>query len=226
MNSDVQKSVNAKTNYFDEYLIVPDGLRPEVDAFCAEVVALGEQCADFNTFEDRFASEGLSEKFVALICQCAQKSSPQTKEQRRESLKTAKSMMRENRKETAEYLADSVLTSARIEAEGRILKENRERMIENDTMGDYTRTKNAIEDGISLFGFLLNKFKKWQELQNAKPTLPLRKCSGSTLLLVRFINQPASHPVGKNGTRSTRNSCNSLDTIGAGLSFIPNVRFT
>lgn len=160
MNSDVQKSVNAKTNYFDEYLIVPDGLRPEVDAFCAEVVALGEQCADFNTFENRFASERLSEKFVALICQCAQKTSPQTKEQRRESLKTAKSMMRENRKETAEYLADSVLTSARVEAEGRILKENRERMIENDTMGDYARTKNAIEDGISLFGFLLNKFRK------------------------------------------------------------------
>lgn len=73
MNSDVQQSVDAKTHYFDEYLIVPDGLRPEVDAFCAEVVALGEQCADFNTFENRFASEGLSEKFVALICQCAQK---------------------------------------------------------------------------------------------------------------------------------------------------------
>ena len=118
MNSDVQKSVNAKTNYFDEYLIVPDGLRPEVNAFCAEVVALGEQCADFNAFENRFASEGLSEKFVALICQCAQKKSPQTKEQRRESLKAAKSMMRENRKETAEYFADSVLTSARVEAEG------------------------------------------------------------------------------------------------------------
>ena len=69
-------------------------------------------------------------------------------------------MMRENRKEAAEYLADSVLTSARVEAEGRILKENREHMIENDTMGDYTRTKNAIEDGIGLFGFLLNKFRK------------------------------------------------------------------
>lgn len=160
MNSDVQQSVNAKTHYFDEYLIVPDGLRPEVDTFCAEVIALGEQCADFNTFENRFASEGLSEKFVALICQCTQKASPQTKEQRRESLNTIKSMMRENRKETAEYLADSILTSARVEAEGRMLKESRERMIENDTMGDYTRTKNAIEDGIGLFGFLLNKFKK------------------------------------------------------------------
>lgn len=160
MNSDVQQSVDAKTHYFDEYLIVPDGLRPEVDAFCAEVIALGEQCGDFNTFENRFASEGLSEQFVALICQCTQKASPQTKEQRRESLKTAKNMMRENRKETAEYFADSVLTSARVEAEGRILKENREHMIENDTMGDYTRTKNAIEDGIGLFGFLLNKLKK------------------------------------------------------------------
>ena len=168
MNSDVQKSVNAKTNYFDEYLIVPDGLRPEVDAFCAEVVALGEQCANFNTFENRFASEGLSEKFVALICQCTQKNSPQTKEQRRESFKTAKSMMRENRKETAEYLADSVLTSARVEAEGRILKENRERMIENDTMGDYTRTKNAIEDGIGLFGFLLNKFHEKKSRGNSR----------------------------------------------------------
>ena len=156
MNSDVQKSVDAKTHYFDEYLIVPDSLRPEVDAFCAEVAALG----DFNAFENRFASGGLSEKFVALICQCTQKAYPQTKEQRRESLKTAKSMMRENRKETAEYLADSVLTSTRVEAEGRILKESRERMIENDTMGDYTRTKNAIEDGIGLFGFLLNKFRK------------------------------------------------------------------
>ena len=69
-------------------------------------------------------------------------------------------MMRENRKETAKYLADSVLASTRVEAEGRMLKESRERMIENDTMGDYTRTKNAIEDGIGLFGFLLNKFKR------------------------------------------------------------------
>ena len=58
MNSDVQKCVDAKTHYFDEYLIVPDSLRPEVDAFCAEVATLGEQCADFNTFEDRFASKG------------------------------------------------------------------------------------------------------------------------------------------------------------------------
>lgn len=33
-------------------------------------------------------------------------------------------------------------------------------MIENDTMDDYTRTKNAIEDGIGLFGFLLNKLRK------------------------------------------------------------------
>mgnify|MGYP000794333788 CR=1 FL=1 len=73
MNSDVQKSVDAKTNYFDEYLIVPDGLRPEVDAFCAEVATLGEQCADFNTFENRFASEGFSEKFVALICHAPRK---------------------------------------------------------------------------------------------------------------------------------------------------------
>lgn len=104
--------------------------------------------------------KGFQKNFVALICQCAQKASPRTKEQQRESLKAAKSMMRENRKETAEYFADSVLASARVEAEGRILKENRERMIENDTMGGYTRTKNAIEDGISLFGFLLNKFRK------------------------------------------------------------------
>ena len=57
-------------------------------------------------------------------------------------------------------VADSVLTTARVEAEGHILKENRERMIKEDTMGDYTRTKNAIEDGVGLFGFLLKKFKK------------------------------------------------------------------
>ena len=160
MNSDVKKSVDAKTQYFDEYLIVPDGLRPEVDAFCSEVISLGEECADFDTFEERFASSGLSEKFVALICQCGQKTSPLTKEQRKQSLKTAKTMMYENRKDAAEYLADSVLTTARVEAEGHILKENRERMIKDDTMGDYTRTKNAIEDGVGLFGFLLKKFKK------------------------------------------------------------------
>ena len=69
-------------------------------------------------------------------------------------------MMYENRKDAAEYLADSVLTTARVEAESHILKENRERMIKDDTMGDYTRTKNAIEDGVGLFGFLLNKFRK------------------------------------------------------------------
>lgn len=160
MNSDVKKSVDAKTQYFDEYLVVPDGLRPEVDAFCSEVISLGEECADFDTFEERFASSGLSEKFVALICQCSQKTSPLTKEQRKQSLKTAKTMMYENRKNAAEYLADSVLTTARVEAEGHILKENRERMIKDDTMGDYTRTKNAIEDGVGLFGFLLNKFRK------------------------------------------------------------------
>ncbi len=81
---------------------------------------------------------------MALICQCAQKASSTNKRATTGIAQTAKSMMRETEKKTAEYLADSVLTSARVEAE-RMLKESRERMIENDTTGDYTRTKNAIE---------------------------------------------------------------------------------
>lgn len=159
MHDDVKASVDAKVQYFDLYLAVPDEIKESVDEFCNEAILLGEACTNCTEFEERFVSSGLSDRFMTLISQCGQRSTPMTKEQKRQSLAAAKEIIYENRKETAEYIADSAMMTARVELEGSLIEKNRERMIEDGTLDDHTRARNAIEDGGRLIGFLAKKFK-------------------------------------------------------------------
>lgn len=72
-----------------------------------------------------FVSSGLSDRFMALISHCSQQSSPMTKEQKRQSLAVAKKIICENRKEAAEYIADSAMTATGVEFGGCIIEKNR-----------------------------------------------------------------------------------------------------
>lgn len=65
------------------------------------------------------------DRFMALISHCSQQSSPTTKEQKRQSLAVAKKIICENRKEAAEYFADSVTTATGVEFGGCIIEKNR-----------------------------------------------------------------------------------------------------
>ena len=68
--------------------------------------------------------------------------------------------MSENKDQIMTDAAEDILTSVQVSAEGEILKQRREKMIENGTFDDYTRASNAVSDIKRLFDFIKNCFKK------------------------------------------------------------------
>jgi len=45
MREDVKACVEARTGFFGTYMTVPPALQPELDAFLAQITALGEEAA-------------------------------------------------------------------------------------------------------------------------------------------------------------------------------------
>ena len=83
-----------------------------------------------------------------------------TKEEKEQSRAIAREMLAANKKEILTDIARDAADTVRIHAESEMIQKNRERMIEEGTMGEYTRTRNTIEDTSRLVGFLKRKFKK------------------------------------------------------------------
>ena len=160
MVEDVRRCVDARVNFFDEYFIVPQEMQAEVAAFVEKITALGQSCTDAAEFETQFASCGLSDEFNALLPKCTPKPHKMTKEEKEQSRAIAREMLAANKKEILTDIARDAADTVRIYAESEMIQKNRERMIEEGTMGEYTRTRNTIEDTSRLVGFLKRKFKK------------------------------------------------------------------
>ena len=158
MTDDVKTCVDARTNYFGEYFSVPSDLQSDVEVLVSEITELGEQCISTEEFENKFVSTGLSDRFSSLISQCEPIARKMTKDEKRQSRDIAKGMLRENKKEIAEYAAESAAMSARVAVSEEVTTRVREKMIEDGTLADYTIAKNVAEDTERLFGFLGKKF--------------------------------------------------------------------
>ena len=74
-------------------------MQNEVQTIISEITLLGDTCSNATEFEEKFLSEGLSDKFNALLPKCTPKSIKRTKEQKQQSRKIAKGMLRENQDE-------------------------------------------------------------------------------------------------------------------------------
>ena len=161
MIDEIQKCVDAKVNFFDQYYTIPQEVQGEVDAFISETSLLGNSCNSATEFEEKFVSSGLSAKFTAILPKCTPKSVKMTKEQKQYSRKVAKEIIMENKDELiVDNILEHVETDIRVGVRGYVARESRERMIEDGTFAEHTITKNIIEDTGRLAGFLKNKFKK------------------------------------------------------------------
>lgn len=160
MTDEVKKCVDIRINFFDEYFTIPEDMQNEVQAFIADITLLGNSCNSATEFEQKFVSEGLSERFNAILPNCIQKPVKMTKEQKKQSRKIAKEILAENKDELIDDALTYVANRGMNDLRDKAIAISREKMIEEGTMSDYTIRKNYIEDGIKFTRFLKDKFKK------------------------------------------------------------------
>jgi len=158
MDENIKNSINMRTSFFEEYYIVPQEVKPEVDAFIDEINLLGETSSDAMDFESRFAATGLSEQFNVLLTKCTPKAYKMSKEEKQVVKETKKEMF--DGKEFAKHIAKETLDYASVMAEEELIAQSRKRMIEDDVYDDYTRASNALDIAERAGGFLTNLFNK------------------------------------------------------------------
>lgn len=160
MNPEVKPSVDARINMFQQYLDVPAGMQPQVDAFVKKITELGEQSASAAAFEAEFAASGLSDEFNSIIPQCVPKAVPVSQEWQDEAAATRKEMMKEFRKDLMQHEIESAGEMAEQTLKDGAIRTKREAMIASGTFDEYTRISNTVEDAQIAGGFLKKMFRK------------------------------------------------------------------
>lgn len=160
MIDDVKRCVDMRVNYFDTYFTVPAAVQGEVNDFIRSITALGETCANATEFEAKFNSQGYSARFNSLIPKCTPKPARITKEDRKRFRSNAREIISENKEELLKDAASEAARTATLRAENALYRQNRERMIEEGTFGDYKKARDAAEDISSVAGFFKRHFGK------------------------------------------------------------------
>ena len=99
MMDEVKKCVDSRTKFLDEYFTIPDDMQHEVQTFITDITLLGDACSSATEFEEKFVSEGLSDRFNGILPKCTPKPVKMTKEQKQQSRTITKEMLVENREE-------------------------------------------------------------------------------------------------------------------------------
>lgn len=73
MFDDIRECIQMRAGFLDDYFIITDDMKEEVEAFFRSLELLGEACRDSTEFEARFAAEGYSDQFNNIYPRCTQK---------------------------------------------------------------------------------------------------------------------------------------------------------
>ena len=145
MTNDVKVCVDAKVNFFEQYFTVPAGVQGKLDEFIKDTNALGEQCDSATQFDEAFVNNGLSDKFNGLIAQCVPKAHKMTKEEKKESRRIGKQILKESDTNIVKNVIQDAVEIGSMKAEGEVIQKTRDKMIEEEVFDDYTRTMNFID---------------------------------------------------------------------------------
>lgn len=162
MDSSVMQCIKVRTDFFENYYDVPAEAKADVDAFVADITALGESSADAQAFEASFASGGYQERFNALLVRCTPKAYQMTAEDKAYSKEVSKQMREESGSSIAKDIANDVLDYARVMGEEELIAQRRKAMIKDGTYDEYTRASNVadiVEESVGFFGKLFKKKK-------------------------------------------------------------------
>ena len=160
MTAEVKKCVDARLNLFEQYYTVPASLQGEVDAFTAAINRLGEASSSAAEFESAFAISPLQQQFNAILPRLSPKPYKMTQEDKANSRRVMKDILREDKEQIVSGAVMDAANTVKIEAESAAISQAREAMIQNDTLDDFTRASNMVQDAKNLFGFLGKKFGK------------------------------------------------------------------
>ena len=160
MVDEVKTCVDTKINFFEEYFSIPDNLKSELDMFINDTKSLGERCSGASEFEQEFSASGLLDRFNTLISKCTPKAKKMTKEEKKQSVKIAKDILYENRREIAKDALKDATNRIINDKRDEMLTKNREKMIEEGTYADYTIMRNNINIIGDIGNCLGNIFKK------------------------------------------------------------------
>ena len=160
MRDDVKACVAARVDFFGQYYDVPPTVQEEVNAFVAQVQALGEQSADAQQFEAVFVSSGLSDRFNAILPKCTPKAVTPTAEQQAYSKQVRREMWEEQKAQIGQDILDDVTESAMMHAESNAQEASRRAMAEAGVLDEVTRASNAAEYASEAVGFFARLFGK------------------------------------------------------------------
>ena len=73
MEKDIKECVDMRKNFLKEYFIIPDTLKDDVNEFLADLETLGESCETPEEFEEKFLSEGYSDRYNSIYPNCIPK---------------------------------------------------------------------------------------------------------------------------------------------------------
>lgn len=156
MDSSVKMCVDARLNMFTQYYEVPANVSADVDAFCRELIILGEESPDAAAFEGAFASRGLSDRFTALLTRCTPKPYQMNAQEQAHAKETAREIFEEDRERIEKEFAEDVADSVQMKAESDLTEVKRGILIATGTMDEYTKISNITED-IGILGKGLKK---------------------------------------------------------------------
>lgn len=159
MRDDVKACVDARVNFFGTYYDVPADVKPEVDKFITDVIALGEKSADAASFEAEFATE-LSNTFNSLLPRCTPKAVQVSPEYQAYTAQVQQEFKDERKKQLADTIINDVGESVVMRAESDAISARNRAMSDAGVLDEYTKVSNVIDDSKTLFGKLFGRKKK------------------------------------------------------------------
>ncbi len=155
MKDDIKICVNARVNFFSQYVTVPNHLKGQLAKFIDDINALGESCTDAADFEAKFSADSLMTTFNNLVAGCTPIPREMTDEEKA-YVKQVKKEMAPSKKEIAKIIAEDVENTVMIETKSALRGHRRELMNEAGVLDDFTIASNVVDKAKSIF----SKFKK------------------------------------------------------------------
>ena len=160
MKENVKNSITLRKNFFTQYYIVPESVKPEIEAFIVELEMIGEQCEDAAAFEAEFAQKNMQEKMNGIILKCEPKPFEMSDSEKTYAKQTAKEIFEEDKGRIIKEAAIDVAESAALTVESELITEKNKILSEAGVLDDYTRATNLIDDVGRLGKFFKKKNKK------------------------------------------------------------------
>lgn len=160
MDNAIAQCIRTRADFFEQYYIVPEAVRPELEAFFRQLEQLGEVSVDAVDFEARFAAAGLQEQMNQLLVHCTPKPYQMSRQDKQTVQETKKQLFREDRSRILKEAAQDALDHASVAAEEELIARRREMMIDAGVFDEHTRASNAVDMAKEVGGMLKGLFKK------------------------------------------------------------------